>query len=108
MTKKDIRISARVTEKEKKKIAALAEKCGLQQTEYVRQRALGFEPRPVLPDVFFVFCEKIDALTDQPFSPEINVAALRLISEIEKELILPRLEDMQKWQPQVSGRSEES
>lgn len=108
MAKKDIRVSARVTEKEKKKIEVLAKKCGLQQTEYVRQRALGFEPKSVLPDVFFIFCEKIDVLTEQPFSSEVNTAALKLISEMEKELILPRMEDMKTWQPQVFGQSEES
>lgn len=38
---KDIRITVRVTAKEKEKIQAKARKCGLSTTEYVKQRALG-------------------------------------------------------------------
>lgn len=42
---KDIRIAVRVTAKEKERIQAKARKCGLSTTEYVKQRALGYEPR---------------------------------------------------------------
>ena len=43
----------RVSEKEKKLIKHNAEKCGLSVSEYLRQRALGYMPRAVLPEVFF-------------------------------------------------------
>ena len=55
MTDKNARIELRVTQSEKKKIARLAESCGLSQSEYVRQRTLGYAPRTVLPDVFYDF-----------------------------------------------------
>ena len=42
---------------EVQKIESLADKCGLSISEYVRKRALGYEPKTVLPDVFFDFYE---------------------------------------------------
>ena len=50
---KDIRIAMRVTAKEKEKIQSKARKCGLSTTEYVKQRALGYEPRGIPPDALF-------------------------------------------------------
>ena len=37
------RVAVRLTESEKKKIEAAAAKCGLTVSEYMRQRALGYE-----------------------------------------------------------------
>ena len=47
------RIDIRVNQKDKDKIKQLAGKCNLSISEYLVQRALGYEPRTVLPDVFF-------------------------------------------------------
>ena len=105
MKKEDIRIVARVTKKEKERINSIAEKCGLSTTEYIRQRAWVFEPRSVPPGALFVFCEKLDALVEPPFSAEVNAAALALLKDISGSLIAPRKENMQKWQPQASGPS---
>ena len=105
MKKQDIRIVARVTQKEKERISDLAKRCGLSTTEYLRQRALGYEPVP--PDALFYFCESLDALIEQPFSAEVNAAALTLLKDISAELITPRKENMRKWQPQVSGPSKD-
>ena len=102
------RIAFRVTEKEKAEIYRLSTKCGLSQSEYSRQRALGYEPRAVLPDAFFIFCEKLDALTEAPFSKEVNKAALKLIRDMNAALISPGKEDMKLWLQQASGPSEES
>jgi len=107
MKKQDIRIVARVTQKEKERIADLAKRCGLSTTEYLRQRALGYEPKPVPPDALFHFCEKIDTLIESPFSAEVNKAAMTLFKEIKKKIISPRKEDTRRWQPQVSGPSED-
>lgn len=52
----------RVSEKEKSLIERNSEKCGLSVSEYLRQRALGYMPRAVLPDIFFSFSDKLDAL----------------------------------------------
>lgn len=107
MKKEDIRIVARVTKKEKERINSIAERCGLSTTEYIRQRALGFEPRSVPPGALFVFCEKLDALVEAPFSAEVNAAALALLRDISDTLIAPRKENMRKWQPQDSGPSKD-
>lgn len=45
MNDKNARIELRVTQSEKKKIARLAESRGLSQSEYIRQRTLGYAPR---------------------------------------------------------------
>ncbi len=74
------RVAVRLTESEKKKIEAAAAKCGLTVSEYMRQRALGFEPKAVQPDAYFVLCEKLDRLTEPPFSQAVNDAAIKLIS----------------------------
>ena len=107
MTKQDTRIVARVTQKEKERVNSLAKACGLSTTEYIRQRALGFEPRSVPPGALFVFCEKLDALVEPPFSAEVNAAALALLKDISGTLIAPRKENMRKWQPQDSGPSKD-
>lgn len=52
----------RVSENEKNFIKRNAEKCGLSVSEYLRQRALGYMPRAVLPEVFFSFSDKLDEL----------------------------------------------
>ena len=78
-----------VTEREKKRIQKYAAFCGLNTTEYLRKRALGYAPQGVLPDAFYYFCEKIDALTEAPFSPEVNERTIALLAEIEKAFLKP-------------------
>ena len=70
---KDIRIAVRVTAKEKEKIQSKARKCGLSTTEYVKQRALGYEPRGIPPDALFLCLEKLGELADKANSPELDV-----------------------------------
>ena len=103
MDKKDKpnRLYLRVSDRDKRRITALAKECGLSAAEYIRRRALGYEPGAALPDAFFALFEKLDALTEKPFSPEVNAAALALMSDMEK-LIAPEKE--KQWPPQASGR----
>lgn len=56
---KDVRIAVRVTAIEKEKIRAKAHKCGLSAAEYVKQRALWYEPRAVPPDALFACLERL-------------------------------------------------
>ena len=106
MNNKNARIELRVTQSEKKKIARLAESCGLSQSEYVRQRTLGYAPRTVQPDVFFDFYNKLCQLCNTAgFTPETENKLLSLIDEIHSELLLPRKEDMRKWRQLDSGLS---
>ena len=48
---------------------------------------MGFEPKGTLPDAFFVCCERLDRLTRQPFSKEINEQALALLNEMQRILV---------------------
>lgn len=100
------RIDIRVNQKDKDKIKQLAEKCNLSISEYLVQRALGYEPITVLPDIFFDFYNKLCQLDNTAgFTPETENKLLSLIDEIHSELLLPRKEDMRKWQPPDSGLS---
>lgn len=99
------RIDIRVKPKDKEKIKRLAEKCNLSVSEYVVQRALGYAPRAVQPDAFFDLYNKLCELLNRELTPEVESKLLALIDEIHSELLLPRKEDMRKWQPPASGLS---
>ena len=110
------RIEIRVKPKEKGKIKQLAEKCNLSISEYLVQRALGYEPRTVLPDVFFDFYNKLCQLDNTVgFTPETENKLLALIDEIHSALLLPEKETVKqikngievsdKWQQPDSGLS---
>lgn len=86
---KDMRIAVRATAKEKERIQAKARKCGLSTTEYVKQRALGYEPRGVPPNVLFVLLEKLGELADQTNSPELDEEIRSLLQQIAAVLLLP-------------------
>lgn len=85
----------RVSEKEKNLIERNAEKCGLSVSEYLRQRALGYMPRAVLPEVFFSFNDKLDELCiscEGKITQDTEERIIALIDEITAELILPQKE----------------
>lgn len=92
MNDKKARIELRVKQSEKEKISKLAESCGLTQSEYVRQRALGYAPRAVLPDVFFQFyktlCRLCDEVADK-VSPDTECRLLETVDGIQRQLLLP-------------------
>ena len=80
------RIEVRLTEKQKEQIDRAAKKSGVTQSEYLRQRALGGEPETVLPDAFFVCCEKLDRLTRAPYAKDVNNAALAVLTDMKNIL----------------------
>ena len=115
MNDKNARIELRVTQSEKKKIARLAESCGLSQSEYVRQRTLGYAPRTVLPDVFFQFYQTLCRLCDEvadKVSSDTERKLLEVVDEIQQHLLLPEkssakqiCKEVTTWQQQASGPS---
>ena len=117
MTDKNARIELRVTQSEKEKIARLAESCGLSQSEYVRQRTLGYAPRTVLPDVFFDFYQTLCRLCDEvadKVTPDTERKLLEVVDEIQRQLLLPEKsttaqirKEMMTWQQQASGPSKD-
>ena len=86
---KDNRIAVRVTDKEKQAIQGKAKKCGLSASEYVKQRALGYEPRAVPPNALFILLEKIGDLESKSTSVELNAEIEELLKEITAVLLLP-------------------
>ena len=115
MNDKKARIELRVTQSEKNRIARLAESCGLSQSEYIRQRTLGYAPRTVLPDVFFDFnqtlCRLCDEVADKVM-PDTERKLLEVTDEIQQQLLLPYktstaqiCKEMMTWRQQASGPS---
>ncbi len=103
------RIDIRVKPKDKDKIKQLAGKFNLSVSEYMVQRALGYEPRTVQPDVFFDFYNKLCQLCNSSeITPETENKLLALIDEIHSEFLLPRKEDIREWRQQDSGQSKTS
>ena len=86
---KDIRIAVRVTVKEKDKIQSKARKCGLSTTEYVKQRALGYEPKAVPPDALFVCLERLGELANKASSPELDKEISTVLKQITTNFLLP-------------------
>ena len=104
---KSVQILIRAKPKEKEKIKSIAMKCNLPVSEYMLQRALGYEPRTLNPDAFYVFYEKLCELcnADDLLLPATQSALLELIDRIHSELLLPGKEDLKKWRPQDFGQS---
>ena len=65
MRKRSVGINIRVTVTEKKKVTMLARKCGLSLSEYLRQRALGYEPGGHPPKEVFDVLDKLDEIAEQ-------------------------------------------
>lgn len=64
MRKRSVGINVRVTVTEKKKVTMLARKCGLSLSEYLRQRALGYEPGGHPPKEVFDVLDKLDEIAE--------------------------------------------
>ena len=64
MRNRTVGINIRVTVTEKKKVTMLAKKCCLSLSEYLRQRALGYEPGGHPPKEAFDVLGKIDEMAE--------------------------------------------
>ena len=107
---KDARIEVRTSPGKKKKIQQIASKCNLSVSEYIVQRALGYEPTTVLPDAFYRFYSKLCDVTNElkkKVSPETEAKLVELTEYIHSTLLLPyketpaeiqkRMEEMEAW-----------
>ena len=56
MRKRSVGINVRVSVTEKRKMTLMAKRCGLSLSEYLRQRALGYEPGGHPPKEVFDMC----------------------------------------------------
>lgn len=115
---KDARIEIRTSPGKKKKIQQIANKCNLSVSEYIVQRALGYEPITVLPDAFYRFYSKLCDVTNelkQTVTPETEAKLVELTEYIHSTLLLPyketpeeiqkRMEDMEEWLQRDFGLS---
>ena len=59
MTEKTEVINTRFSEREKQIVEQYAAACGLSRSEYLRKRALGYEPRPAMGDSFYQLYSKL-------------------------------------------------
>lgn len=103
-------INIRLTLKEKKQMEKLAETCGLSLSEYLRKRGLGYEPRPALGDSFYQLYSKLCDLCNQSMTVETEKALLELITDIRRELMLPKKQSKKEvvsWRLQDSGQSKD-
>ena len=64
MRKRSVGINVRVSVTEKKKVTMLARKCALSLSEYLRQRALGYEPGGHPSKEVFDVVDKLDEMAE--------------------------------------------
>ena len=64
MRKRSVGINVRVSVTEKRKMTLMAKRCGLSLSEYLRQRALGYEPGRHPPTEVFDVLDKLDEMVE--------------------------------------------
>ena len=64
MRKRSVGINVRVSVTEKRKMTLMAKRCWLSLSEYLRQRALGYEPGGQPPKEVFDVLDKLDEIAE--------------------------------------------
>ena len=64
MRKRSVGINVRVSVTEKRKMTLMAKRCGLSLSEYLRQRALGYEPGGHPHKEVFDVLDKLDEIAE--------------------------------------------
>ena len=64
MRKRSVGINVRVSVTEKRKMTLMAKRSGLSLSEYLRQRALGYDPGGQPPTEVFDMLDKIDEIAE--------------------------------------------
>ena len=86
MRNRTVGINIRVTVTEKKKVTMLAKKCGLSLSEYLRQRALGYEPGGHPSKEVFDVLDKLDDIAERCSARE--GAAINAQTDRMRELLI--------------------
>ena len=86
MRKRTVGINIRVTVIEKKKVTMLARKCGLSLSEYLRQRALGYEPGGHPPKEVFDILDKLNEIAENCSARE--GAAINVLTDRMRDLLI--------------------
>ena len=64
MRKRSVGINVRVSVTEKRKMTLMAKRCGLSLSEYLRQRALGYEPSSQPAKEVFELLNRLDEIAE--------------------------------------------
>ena len=86
MRKRSVGINVRVSVTEKRKMTLMAKRCGLSLSEYLRQRALGYEPGGHPPKEVFDVLDKIDEMAES--SSVRDGAAINAQTERMRDLLI--------------------
>lgn len=81
MRRRSVGINVRVSVTEKRKMTLMAKRCGLSLSEYLRQRALGYEPGGHPPKEVFDVLDRLDEIAEScspTTSAEIGTCADRM------------------------------
>ena len=81
MRKRSVGINVLVSVTEKRKMTLMAKRCGLSLSEYLRQRALGYEPGGHPPKEVFDVLDRLDEIAEScspTTSAEIGTCADRM------------------------------
>ncbi|MDD2502858.1 MAG: hypothetical protein PHG58_03235 [Clostridia bacterium] len=90
---RNLGINIRVSPDEKKKISKNSKRCGLSLSEYLRQLANGYEPRPNQPyefEAFTFILERIYTEMKARFTAETEQKLLDALQVIQERFILPQ------------------
>ena len=90
MEKKTVKHTLRMTEAESKRLKHRAEKTGISQAEYVRQKVFGFEPAPMPENPFWEHMAELYAIHDRIKDTVIRAELQRLILQIQADATAPR------------------
>ena len=94
MNKRTTSIFVRVSKKEKKQIDRYRKLCGLTLSEYLRQRAFGYEPKPIPP---WELTEILDRMTGiytnskGTMTPETEAKLVDIIGQLHQKIYLPEV-----------------
>ena len=86
-------IDLRLSPYEKQRIKAKARKCGLSVTQYMKQLALGYEPKPMPDEAVFRIIENVGNLETEQNSAEVNI----ILRDLRESFIAGSREE-RNWQ----------
>jgi len=80
--KRTVVINIRVTTKEKQRIVQLAKKCKLSISEYLRQLALGHEPKSTPSEEIYLTCSALQKAIRECTEPKTKDELLKILSDL--------------------------
>lgn len=88
--KKTVKHTLRMTERESVRLKKQAEKAGISQAEFVRQKVFGLEPAPMPDDAFWNHMAELYEIHDLLTNESVRERIRRLILAIQSKATSPR------------------